>query len=84
MKAGHKPSGLNTQGLKPPGLAPPQLSQICQGPFLIRLINNNNPSTMETEMAVHARNRCNIFLGSGPNLLLELEQVSSYYGSSIL
>ena len=84
MKAGHKPSGLNTQGLKPTGLAPPQLNQTCQGPFLIRLINNNNPSTMETEMVVHARNRCNILLGSGPNLFLELEQVSSSYGSSIL
>ena len=84
MKAGHKPSGLNTQGLKPTGLAPPQLNQTCQGPFLIRLINNNNPSTMETEMVVHARNRYNILLGSGPNLFLELEQVSSSYGSSIL
>lgn len=37
------------------------------------LINNNNISTMETEMAVHAHNRYNILLGSGPSLLLELE-----------
>ena len=31
---------------------------------------------METEMAVHAHNRYNILLGSGPSLLLELEDPS--------